>query len=298
MPIKLERIMPKPILEPLIGHNWEAAAVFNCAAVFHDNSFHLIYRATDIDASGNDGPFISKLGYAVGSDGLHFSRQDEPLLSNEGEQELRGLEDPRIVKIEDTFYMMYTAFRGKEAGDYRISLATSKDLKNWKRHGIVLDESNKDASLFPEKIKGRFCMFHRRDPDIWIAYSKDLKSWTDHTKVMEPISAIEWQSKKIGIAGPPIRTDKGWLLIYHGVSSTSVYTLGIALLDIDDPSIVLFRQDEPILEPELEWEKKGCVPNVVFSCGQIETSDRILVYYAGADKVIGVAGIDKKKIVF
>jgi beta-1,2-mannobiose phosphorylase / 1,2-beta-oligomannan phosphorylase len=298
MPIKLNRVFSHPILKPVAEHEWEAAAVFNTAAVYHNDLFHLIYRATDIDASGKEGPFISRLGHAVSSDGLNFERQKIPLLSNKGEQELRGLEDPRIVKIDNTFYMMYTGYRGKTAGDYRICLASSTDLINWKRHGIVLDESNKDASLFPEKINGRFCMFHRRDPDIWIAYSDDLKSWTDHTRVMEPVPSSKWESRKIGISGPPIKTEDGWLLIYHGVSQDSVYTQGIALLDLSDPSKVLYRQTEPILEPELKWEKEGCVPNVVFSCGQIETGGSILIYYAGADTVIGVAELKKKDIVF
>lgn len=115
---------------------------------------------------------------------------------------------------------------------------------------------------------------------------------------MKPDPENEWESKKIGIAGPPIRTDEGWLLIYHGVSNNSVYTLGIALLDLTDPSKVISRQKEPILEPELVWEKEGCVPNVVFSCGQIETEDDLLVYYAGADTVIGVAGIKKENLKF
>jgi beta-1,2-mannobiose phosphorylase / 1,2-beta-oligomannan phosphorylase len=296
MSMRLERVFSYPILEHRSDNHWEAAAVFNCAAVFHNKKFHLVYRATDIDASGKDGPFVSSLGHASSSDGFHFERSETPLLTGEGEQELRGLEDPRIVNIDDTFYMMYTGYRGKTPGDYRICLASSQDLLTWSRRGIVLDEPNKDAALFPEKINGRFCMFHRRDPDIWIAFSADLSKWTDHTRVMSPVPSIEWQEKKIGIAGPPMKTKDGWLLIYHGVSHNNVYTLGIALLDLADPSKVLYRQGEPILEPELQWEKEGCVPNVVFSCGQIETDDRILVYYAGADTVIGVAKLDKKDI--
>lgn len=298
MPIKLARVFEHPILEPVLDHAWEAAAVFNTAAIFHDNRYHLVYRATDIDAGGKEGPFISRLGHAISTDGLHFERAEHPLLTGEGEQELRGLEDPRIVKIEDTFYMMYTGYRGNSPVDYRICLASSHDLINWKRHGIVLDEPNKDASLFPEKINGRFCMFHRRGLDIWIAYSDDLKNWVDHTRIMKPDPDNEWESKKIGIAGPPIRTDEGWLLIYHGVSQSRIYTLGIALLDHSDPSQVISRQKEPILEPELNWEKEGCVPNVVFSCGQIETEDGLLVYYGGADSVIGVAGIKKENLKF
>ena len=296
MSIKLERISMRPILEPVTDNSWEAAAVFNGAAVYHNEEYHLIYRATDIDAGGKNGPFISTLGHAVSKDGVHFKRSSTPLLSPEGEQELRGLEDPRIVKMEDTFYMMYTGYRGKEPGDYRICMASSLDLVNWKRYGVVLDEPNKDASLFPEKIEGRYCMFHRRDPDIYLAYSSDLKHWVDHTKVMGPQKVNEWEAKKVGIAGPPIKTEKGWLLIYHGVSDSHHYSLGIAFLDLLDPSKVLFRQTEAILEPELSWEENGCVPHVVFSCGQIEEEEKIIVYYAGADTVIGAALLNKKDI--
>ena len=126
----------------------------------------------------------------------------------------------------------------------------------------------------------------------------DSVGGSDHTRVMKPIPSSKWESKKIGISGPPIKTNDGWLLFYHGVSHESVYTQGIALLDISNPSEVLIRQTEPILEPKLHWEKEGCVPNVVFSCGQIETGDSILVYYAGADTVMGVAELKKKDIIF
>ncbi len=186
MPVKFIRVSENPILEPVKENFWEAAAVFNSAAVYHNGEYHLIYRATDIDAGGKEGAFVSSLGHAVSNDGLHFKRFSTPLLAPEGEQELRGLEDPCIVKLEETFYMMYTGYRGKAPGDYRICLASSRDLINWKRHGTVLDEPNKDASLFPVKIGGRYCMFHRRDPDIYLAYSSDLIHWVDHTKVMSP----------------------------------------------------------------------------------------------------------------
>lgn len=296
MPVKLIRLLEKPILKPVKENIWEAAAVFNAAAVYYRGEYHLVYRATDIDAGGKNGAFISSLGHAVSMDGIHFKRFNTPLLSPEGEQELRGLEDPRIVKLGDIFYMMYTGYRGKEPGDYRICMASSRDFIEWKRHGVVLDETNKDAALFPEKIGGRYCMFHRRDPDIYLAYSLDLKNWTDHTKVMGPLRENKWEGKKIGIAGPPVKTEKGWVLIYHGVSELHHYSLGIALLDPADPSRVLLRQKEPVLEPELLWEKEGCVPNVVFSCGQIVEAERIIVYYAGADTVIGAAALDRKDL--
>lgn len=287
--IKLERLSTTPILVPREENPWEAGAVFNCAAIYDAGLIHLIYRATDITSNGWKGRYINCLGYAVSRDGIHFERRDQPVLTNDVEQEMRGPEDPRIVKMDDTFYMAYTGYGGRFNGDFRISLASSKNLVDWQRHGIVLDEPNKDAALFPEKIDGRYVLLHRRVPDIWLAYSDDLERWYDHTRVMEPQPDSDWERIKIGAAGPPIRTESGWLLIYHGVSEERRYSLGIALLDLADPTRVLARQTEPILEPELDWEIHGHVPNVVFSCGHALLGDRAYVYYGGADTVIGVA---------
>ena len=294
--IKLKRVTKQPIMLPGKDKSWEAAAVFNCAIIYDNGLVHMIYRASDIVPNGKEGPFISRLGYAVSKDGISFNRMREPVLSNDVPQEARGSEDPRVVKIEDTFYMMYTGYNGD---DFRICMASSKNLIDWERQGVVLDEKNKNASLFPEKIDGRYVMFHRRYPDIWIAYSDDLKTWIDHQMIMSPVEDSTREDKKIGIAGPPIKTEEGWFLIYHGASKTNnTYTLGAALLDLKDPSKVLARQSEPVLEPELEWEKVGAVPNVVFSCGHAQIGEKILVYYCGADTVIGVAGINKDEIKF
>jgi predicted GH43/DUF377 family glycosyl hydrolase len=144
-------------------------------------------------------------------------------------------------------------------------------------------------------------MLHRGVPDTWLAFSDDLLHWDDHTLIMEPIPESEWESKKIGAAGPPLRTDDGWLLIYHGVGGegdSRRYSLGIALLDLEDPTRVIARQAEPILEPELDWEIDGHVPNVVFSCGQAIVDENIYVYYGGADTVIGVAGMGLRDAAF
>lgn len=295
--IKLKRLSDKPILEPVTEHEWERKAVFNCSAIYDNGLFHLIYRATDIGPHVKYGKYISRLGYAVSKDGINFMRLDKPVLSNDVEQELRGCEDPRIVKIDDTYYMMYTGFGDRTDDDYRICLATSKNLINWERKGVVLDEPNKDAALFPEKINGNYVMFHRRYPDIWLAYSNDLKNWFNHKSIIKPIKGT-WESSRVGVAGPPIRTKYGWFLIYHAADDDNVYRLGAALLDINDPSIVLARQKEPILEPELEWEKNGFISNVVFSCGNAVRGDDIFVYYGGADTVIGVAYINMNDIKF
>lgn len=296
--IKLERVSDQPILTPNPNNPWEAGAVFNCAAVYKDDLVHLIYRATDITSKGSQGRYTNHLGYAVSSDGINFNRLNEPILRNDVEQEARGPEDPRIVMIDDSYHMMYTGFGGRFPGDYRISYATSKNLISWKRHGIVLNEPNKDASLFPERIGGKYLLLHRRPPNIWMSSSEDLKKWEDHKILMRAIPESNWESEKIGIAGPPIKTDLGWILIYHGVSKANWYRLGIANLDLGDPSQVISRQQEPILEPELEWEIHGHVPNVVFSCGQVIIDDALVVYYGAADTVIGAASLHLNQIKF
>ncbi len=293
--MKLKRLSEKPVLLPKKENGWEAAAVFNAAAVYDNGLIHLIYRATDIPPNDKEGPFVSSLGYAVSSDGLTFSRLDRPVMSNDIPEESRGPEDPRIVKIGDTYYMLYTGYNGV---DYKICMATSKNLVKWERRGVVLDERNKDASLFPEKIEGKYVMFHRREPDIWLAYSDDLKKWYRHRSIISPRAESDWESGKVGIAGPPIKTEEGWLLIYHGTNPKKGYSLGIALLDLKDPSRVIARQKEPILTPELEWEVNGWVPRVVFSCGQVVLGQRVLVYYGGADEVIGVAEFNLEDINF
>lgn len=296
--IKLKRVSDQPILSPKPAHEWEATAVFNTAAIYDNGLVHLIYRATDITSNGRDGEYINSFGYAVSVDGINFNRLEQPILVNDIPQEARGPEDPRIVKIGETFYMMYTGYGGRFDGDYRISLATSKNLIDWQRHGVMLDEANKDASLFPEKIGGKYLMFHRRPPDIWLTTSDDLVNWDDHQLVMKVLPDSTWENKKIGIGGTPIKRDDGWLLIYHGVSKDNHYSLGIALLDLKDPTKVIARQAEPILEPELDWEVNGYVPNVVFSCGQVVIGDELFVYYGGADTAIGVAKIRMDEIVF
>ena len=296
--IKLERVSDQPVLSPKINSSWEAGAVFNCAAVYKDDLVHLIYRATDITSKGSKGDYINNFGYAVSSDGIHFNRLEHPILSNDVDQEARGPEDPRVVKIDEIYHMLYTGFRGRFPGDYRISHATSKNLISWKRHGIVLDEVNKDASLFPEKINGKFILLHRRPPDIWMATSEDLEQWDDHRILMKALPESDWQNEKIGIGGPPFKTDIGWILIYHGVSNSFEYRLGIALLGLDDPGKVIARQVQPILEPELDWEINGHVPNVVFSCGQVVVDGILYVYYGAADTVIGAAKINLADIIF
>lgn len=295
--MKLIRMSEKPVLEPVKDHPWEKAAVFNAAMVHENGLFHMIYRATDIGGHDKYGRYINTFGYAVSKDLLTWHRHGKPILSNDVPQELRGPEDPRIVKIENTYYMTYTGFGDRRPEDYRICMATSTDLVNWKRHGVLLDEPNKNAALFSKKINGRYCLLHRRQPDIWLAYSDDLKTWDDHTKIITT-RPDSWDDVRIGIAGPPVQIDEGWLLFYHGVDSTNCYRLGVVLLDRDKPEKVLARQNVPIIEPELSWEIDGFIPNVIFSCATVLHEDRVYCCYGGADTVIGMAYIDLKDIKF
>lgn len=145
-------------------------------------------------------------------------------------------------------------------------------------------------------------MLHRRYPNIWIAFADSLEplkkeTFKDHTEILKT-RPNSWECARVGIAGPPVKVKHGWMLIYHAADDKNVYRLGAALLDEKDPTKVLSRQQEPILEPELDWEINGAIPNVVFSCGQVEIGDDIFVYYGGADEKIGVAKINKNQISF
>ncbi|HPO83045.1 MAG TPA: glycosidase [bacterium] len=282
--MRLIRYPGNPVLKP--AYIWEEGGVFNAGAVYHNGLFHLLYRAVY-------GENRSNIGYAVSRDGFHFFRLDKPVFEHKGDHETFGAEDPRITKIGDTFYMLYTAY--SEIG-VRVSLASTKNFIAWTRYGVVLpDVDDKDAVLFPEKINNKYVMLHRIHPDIWIAYSDDLIHWNGHRVIMTPRKGY-WDSEKIGAGAPPIKTEKGWLIFYHGVDGDNVYRLGVALLDLEDPSIVLKRQEEPVLEPEKYYELEGIVPNVVFTCGAVEVNDTYYVYYGGGDYVIGVATVKKEEV--
>jgi predicted GH43/DUF377 family glycosyl hydrolase len=284
--LRLHRIGDGPIMKPRKDVPWEKDTVFNSAAIYDSGKFHLLYRAV---AHNPGDPNRSCIGYAVSDDGVHFKRLGEPvLMSNTVPEESQGVEDPRVTKIGETFYMCYTAYDLRRT---QVALASSTNLIHWQRHGVVIPNTlfgnNKDAALFPEKIGGRYCMLHRPEPDIYLAFSDDLHHWTDHVCIMKPEFA--WETTKIGGGAQPIKTEKGWLLIYHGVDKKMWYRLGVALLDLDDPTKVIARQPEWILQPEADWEIVGDVNNVVFTCGAVLLGRELWVYYGAADTVIGLA---------
>lgn len=293
----LQRFKDNPVLEPLDSNMWESKMVFNAAVIYLNNRFHFLYRASDQNE-------ISSIGYASSRDGFHIDeRVKTPVLEPLGEEELFGCEDPRITNIDDSLFITYTAY-GKVPGmveyirylprvaQIGITSISIDDFLNhkWnfsKRIYPLRGVQNKDCVIFPEKFNGRYAIYHRVNPYIWICYSDDLVHWFDHNIIMRPEE--EWEYYKIGAGAPPIKTERGWLIIYHGVSSNLVYRLGFAFADLEDPSEIVYRHPEPILEPLMTYEREGFVPNVVFTDGAVLKDDIVYVYYGGADTVIGVA---------
>lgn len=283
----LERFANNPILTPIADHDWESRTVFNCGITQIDGAIVMIYRAQGTENN------VSRLGFAVSRDGFTFARLNRPVFEPADATETKGVEDPRITKIGDDYHMLYTAW---SPGNIQVAHASTRNFFTWQRHGIVIPgPDNKDAALFPGKVGGRYAMFHRIPPSIWLAYSDDLVNWGDYQKIMDP-RPDNWDDLKLGAGGPPIETDEGWLVIYHGVDTNKVYRLGVALLDRDDPSKVINWPRPCILQPEQLWELTGDIPNVVFTCGTAELNDRYFVYYGGADKVIGVATAKKDEV--
>jgi predicted GH43/DUF377 family glycosyl hydrolase len=296
--MKLKKYEGNPILSPIKEHDWEAKMVFN-PAIYSKDGVHIVYRA--MDEKG-----VSRLGYAFSKDGYAIDeRLSKPIFEPETEFESNGVEDPRITKIGDILYMVYTGFDGKQAN---VALATIKedDFLNrewkWERHGDIFPrklpfrgKDDKDAFLFPEKINGKWLLVHRVPPDIWYSYSPDLVNWTDHASVLKPRPG-SWDSVKIGGGCPPIKTDNGWVFIYHGVSPRGknffgVYRLGIYATSLTNPEEIIYRSKKPILEPKERYElaRVRGGPDVVFSCGHAILGDKVLVYYGGGDVAIGVA---------
>lgn len=288
--MKLRRHPANPVLKPNPFNDWEALNVFNPSVVVHNGLFHMHYRAQGTD-------YVSRIGYAVSTDGVNWNRLQRPVLEPAAEFEARGVEDPRVTAIGGRFYMAYTAYGragahpevGQTATGITPMYAVSDNLVTWERIGpVVVGEDNKDHALFPEQVGGRYVTFHRRPPSIWLAFSEDMRTWSDHAEIMRPRPG-NWDGKRIGAGGPPIRTDAGWLIVYHGYDESHVYKMGTALLDLEDPRKVLKRPSEPVLEPQETWEMKGDVPNVVFGTANPVVDGEVYLYYGGADRVIGLA---------
>ena len=204
-----------------------------------------------------------------------------------------GIEDPRITLIEGEYFISYSAY---SRHGVRIALAKTVDFKMIKRISLITQTDYRNVAILPEKIDGRYVRFDRPHSNIspwsiWISYSPDLIYWGNSKIIIKPLQ-YHWDEMKVGPGAPPIKTNEGWLHIFHGVFETmdgSIYRLGVALHDLKDPSLLLGVSDEWILQPEDPWEKVGYVHNVVFSCGAVDEGDGTLkIYWAGADTVMCV----------
>lgn len=296
----LTRFAGNPLLVPLPYHDWESQATFNAGAIALDGKAHILYRAMGTEMT-------SVVGYARSDDGKTITeRSQEPIYVPREEFEKKlspgnsGCEDVRLTLIEDTIYMCYTAFNAQDP--WRVALTSIKKdnflAQKWEFTKPILISppgiNDKNACIFPEKINGSFVFFHRIDPCIWIDYVADLEFVQNERFLggqifLEPRSD-KWDSEKVGISGPPIKTSAGWLLIYHGVSKKDRnYRLGALLLHPEHPNHILARLDEPILEPQTDYEMKGVRDGTVFSNGMALLGDTLYVYYGGADQVLCLA---------
>jgi predicted GH43/DUF377 family glycosyl hydrolase len=299
--VKLKRFPKNPIIQPQKEHPWEAKATFNPAALYLDGRVHLVYRAMSEDNT-------SVLGYASSSDGFTIKeRLPEPIYvpREDFERKLRpgnsGCEDPRLTQIGERIYMCYTAFDGQNPFRVALTSIAIKDFlsKNWRWEKPILISppgiGDKNACIFPEKIRGKYVILHRVGYCVCIDFVDNLdfsqKRWLASRTLFTPRQG-KWDSKKIGAAAPPIKTDKGWLLLYHGISEQDrQYRVGAVLLELDDPVHLIGRTDYPLLEPKMDYERIGQVANVVFPCGAVVIDNRLLVYYGAADQVVGVASV-------
>ncbi len=305
---QLKRFRSNPIIKPITHHPWEARATFNTAAIYEDGKVHFVYRALgDRD--------LSVLGYASSKDGIHIDeRSDDPIyiprepFETPGGQVYAsfadhyasgggygGIEDPRITKVDGKFYMTYVAFDGSNPPRVALTSIKTDDFLNkrwdkWERPKLISAPGmvNKNAVIFPEKVRGKYVVFHRVFPNILIDFVDDLE-FNDYLKGQYIITPRKgnWDSKKIGAGAPPIKTKDGWLFIYQAVGhqDSSRYKIGAMMLDLNNPTKVLYRCNMPIISPDMHYENEGHKAGVVYPCGAVVKDNNLFVYYGGADTV-------------
>lgn len=282
----------------LTGHDWPypVNVVFNPAAAEVEGTTVLLARVEGLTG-------ISHLTVARSANGVDgWSVDPEPLLApaEDVESEQWGFEDPRVVFVPELGRWAITCTAYGPAGP-AVFLATTGDFTSVERHGIIRHPDDKNAALLPHRIDGKWILFHRpmtefggSHGEILLSRSADLVSWSAPEQVLQPREGAWWDSSRIGLGPPPLRTEQGWLLIYHGVKDTvsgSIYRVGLALTDLEEPTRVLHRMPQWILGPLDACERAGDVPNVVFPCGLVydEPSDEVRLYYGAADTSICLA---------
>lgn len=329
--MKFKKYAGNPILKPNPSNSWEERCVLNPAVVYDDEKqeFVMLYRA-----AGNDVRHQIKLGLATSKDGIHFVRQsDRPAFEGSHEEADGGcVEDPRLMKIGDMYYLTYAA-RAYAPGQYWLVeyvegvskaptymdetdvageelpafakenitvsyLAATKDFKVYKKFGRITEATvdDRDVYLFPEKIGGRYAMISRPKfknvpgltmPSIWISFGDDLIEYDKPELLMT--GETWWETQRMGGACPPIKTDKGWFMLYHGVDDKGTYRVGAVMLDLDDPRKIVARTKDFLMEPEFDYEKSGIYNGCVFPTGNVVKDGTLYVYYGCADTYIGLA---------
>lgn len=309
----LKRSNNNPLIAPKPEHSWEAFNTFNPAAIYDEGKVHILYRAQGYN-------YISVIGYAASSDGIHIDeRLDKPIYSPHEDFEYAkekngtprnllyvsgggygGCEDPRITRIEDRYYLTYVAFDGYNPPRIALtSIGVDDFLRKrwyWERPVLISPPGvvDKSAVIFPEKIGGKYVIMHRIYPDILIDFVDTLNfdgTWWLEGKYKISPRPTHWDSRKIGAGAPPLKTKYGWLLIYQSVGEQDPtrYKIGAMLLDLTDPTKVLHRCQSPILEPIAHYENNGFKAGVIYPCGAAIIKDTLYIYYGGADSYVCVA---------
>lgn len=304
---RLKRFYKNPIIIPEAANEWESEATFNPAALYDDGKVHLLYRAV-----GKGG--ISCFGYASSKDGFNVEKNPEPAYIPRKDFEgvhtkpkqitdlyksgcgWGGCEDPKLTAMEGKVYLTYVAYNGYSNPRIALSSIDHADFqqKKWNWDEPILISApgvtNKSGCILPEKIKGKYVIFHRVFPHILIDYRDDLKfddgRWLEAKRKINTRPGM-WDSRKISVGSTPIKTKAGWLVIYHAVDDRddSRYKVGAMILALDDPARVLYRTTNPLLEPEEHYENEG-KPGVVYPCGAVVLKDELFVYYGGGDRVV------------
>ena len=324
--MKLRKSDKNPILTPNPKNDWESLITCNPGVVYDNGKFYLLYRA-----AGNDERHVIRFGLAISKDGVNFQRVSDHYAFGPSQDGYDSgcVEDPRIVKFDNDFYITY-AYRPYAPGQYwkfahdvvllpecgehapqaikqnlgNTALAVTSDFVTYKRLGRLTSPllDDRDVILFPNQVNGQYVMLHRpkqyvggnygvKYPSIWIKFSDDLLDWeTKESHLLMTGKEGTWE-EKIGGSTPPILTDDGWLMLYHGVENggCGYYRVGAVLLDANNPLKVISRTPQPILEPEYEYETKGLYNGCVFPTGNVVVDGMLYVYYGAADMYIGLA---------
>jgi predicted GH43/DUF377 family glycosyl hydrolase len=228
---------------------------------------------------------LSHLRLAWSDDGEKFVIEPKPALMGVGDLETFGIEDARVTEIEGEYHITYTQVSPVGVG---VGLIVTRDWRTFDRRGMIIPPFNKDCAIFPERVNGEYVALHRPGGNVlnmWVSFSPDGRHWGRHTCICRTRPGM-WDEQRVGGGAAPIRTKDGWLEIYHGADNNQRYCLGALLLDLDDPSIVLARSVQPIMEPIAPYEQAGFFGNVVFTNGHVVDGDQITVYYGASDQYV------------